>query len=178
MYHIIFTCFSLSCEYFNSITAIQVLLHILSLRCPRLELLSLRKTGTASAILHCPSLTKLDVSYCHKLSDAGVRAAAVACPLLASLNMESCAYVTDDTLREISLACAHLQTLDASYCPNISLEVSFSFISTVLDCKVDGPCLVALLVVTLWCLDLRGWFICALGNVSEEAMINLSKFWS
>ena len=69
MYHVISTCFSLSCEYFNTITAIQVLLHILSLRCPRLELLSLRKTGTASAILHCPSLTKLNVCFCQKPSD-------------------------------------------------------------------------------------------------------------
>ena len=38
----------------------------------------------------------------------------------------------------------------------ISLEVSFFFISTVLACKVDGPCLIALLFVTLWCSDLRG----------------------
>lgn len=92
-------------------------------RCPQLEELSLKRTGTASAMLQCPRLTSLDVSSCHKLSDAGVRTAAIACPLLLSLNMSNCAYVTDDTLREISLACTQLQTLDASYCPNISLEV-------------------------------------------------------
>lgn len=92
-------------------------------RCPLLETLSLKRTGTASAMLHCPRLLNLDVSSCHKLSDAGVRAAATACPLLASLDISNCAYVSDETLREISLACTHLRTLDASYCPNISLEV-------------------------------------------------------
>lgn len=78
----------------------------------------------ASAMLYCPRLLKLDVSSCHKLSDAGVRAAATACPLLTYLDISNCSYVSDETLREISLACTHLRSLDASYCPNISLEVS------------------------------------------------------
>jgi Leucine-rich repeat (LRR) protein len=94
----------------------------IAIRCTLLETLSLKRTGTASAILHCPRLLSLDVSSCHKLSDAGVRAAATACPLLASLDISNCAYVSDETLREISLACTHLRNLDASYCPNISLE--------------------------------------------------------
>jgi hypothetical protein len=106
-------------------------------RCPQLEELSLKRTGTASAMLHCPRLTSLDVSSCHKLSDAGVRTAAIACPLLSSLNMSNCAYVTDDTLREISLACTHLQTLDASYCPNISLEVTFLLVDIVSYTSLD-----------------------------------------
>lgn len=92
-------------------------------RCPQLQTLSLKRTGTASAILQCPRLINLDVSDCTKLSDAGVRAAATACPLLASLDMSNCAYVSDETLREISLVCAGLRSLDASHCPNISLEV-------------------------------------------------------
>jgi hypothetical protein len=95
-------------------------------RCPQLETLSLKRTGTASAMLHCRRLINLDVSACIKLSDAGVRAAATACPLLASLDMSNCAYVSDETLREISLVCTHLRTLDASFCPNISLEVTCS----------------------------------------------------
>lgn len=84
----------------------------------------MKQTGTASAMLHCPRLLKLDVSSCHKLSDAGVRAAATACALLTSLDISNCAYVSDETLRELSLACSHLRRLDASYCPNISLEVN------------------------------------------------------
>nr|XP_024377895.1 F-box/LRR-repeat protein 15-like isoform X3 [Physcomitrium patens] len=94
----------------------------IAIRCPLLETLSLKQTGTASAMLHCPRLLKLDVSSCHKLSDAGVRAAATACALLTSLDISNCAYVSDETLRELSLACSHLRRLDASYCPNISLE--------------------------------------------------------
>ncbi|CAK9278008.1 unnamed protein product [Sphagnum jensenii] len=94
----------------------------IAIRCPQLETLSLKRTGTAAAMLHCRRLINLDVSACIKLSDAGVRAAATACPLLASLDMSSCASVSDETLREISLVCTHLRTLDASYCPNISLE--------------------------------------------------------
>ncbi|KAG6555990.1 hypothetical protein Mapa_001930 [Marchantia paleacea] len=94
----------------------------IAIRCPQLEYLCLKRTGTASAMLHCPRLLTLDVSSCHKLSDAGVRAAATACPLLASLDISNCAYVSDETLREISIACNNLRTLDASYCPNISLE--------------------------------------------------------
>ncbi|KAL2631590.1 hypothetical protein R1flu_016276 [Riccia fluitans] len=94
----------------------------IAIRCPQLEYLCLKRTGTASAMLHCPRLITLDVSSCHKLSDAGVRAAATACPLLASLDISNCAYVSDETLREISIACNNLRTLDASYCPNISLE--------------------------------------------------------
>ncbi|CAM6026920.1 unnamed protein product [Sphagnum balticum] len=94
----------------------------IAIRCPQLQTLSLKRTGTASAILQCPQLINLDVSDCTKLSDAGVRAAATACPLLASLDMSNCAYVSDETLREISLVCAGLRSLDASHCPNISLE--------------------------------------------------------
>ncbi|CAM6098750.1 unnamed protein product [Calypogeia fissa] len=94
----------------------------IAIRCPQLDSLCLKRTGTASATLICPRLVGLDVSSCHKLSDSGVRAAATACPLLASLDMSNCAYVSDETLREISMACTNLRSLDASYCPNISLE--------------------------------------------------------
>lgn len=112
--------FTISGE-FHSLSPLK---NLFAFRCPQLETLSLNRTGTASAMLHCPRLVSLDVSSCHKLSDAGVRAAATACPLLASLDMSYCAYVSDETLREISLACNLLRSLDASHCPNISLEVS------------------------------------------------------
>lgn len=109
-------------EGLRSLQIIKCRVLRLAIRCPQLEELSLNRTGTASAVLHCPRLTSLNVSSCHKLSDAGVRAAAIACPLLTSLNISSCAYVTDDTLREVSLACPNLEILDASNCSNISLE--------------------------------------------------------
>ncbi|XP_057832760.2 F-box/LRR-repeat protein 15 isoform X2 [Cryptomeria japonica] len=94
----------------------------ISIRCPQLETLSLKRSGMASAILTCPQLRELDVASCHKLSDAGVRIAATSCPLLTSLDMSNCSYVSDETLREIAAACSNLHILDASYCPNISLE--------------------------------------------------------
>ena len=78
----------------------------------------------AHAVLTCPQLHELDLSSCHKLSDAGIRSAATSCPLLASLDLSSCSCVSDETLREIAFACPNLCVLDASYCSNISLEVS------------------------------------------------------
>ncbi|KAH9321095.1 hypothetical protein KI387_015734 [Taxus chinensis] len=94
----------------------------ISIRCPQLETLSLKRSGMASAMLTCPQLCELDVASCHKFSDAGVRIAATSCPLLTFLDMSNCSYVSDETLREIAAACSNLHVLDASYCPNISLE--------------------------------------------------------
>ncbi|MQM11751.1 hypothetical protein Taro_044661 [Colocasia esculenta] len=90
--------------------------------CPLLQNLSLRRSSMAHAALTCPQLHILDISSCHKLSDAGIRSAAIACPLLTSLDMSFCACVSDETLREIASACPNLHYLDASFCPNISLE--------------------------------------------------------
>ncbi|XP_010261912.1 PREDICTED: F-box/LRR-repeat protein 15-like [Nelumbo nucifera] len=94
----------------------------ISVRCPQLETLSLKRTNMTHAMLACPQLHELDIGSCHKLSDAGIRSAATSCPLLASLDMSNCSCVSDETLREIALTCVHLRVLNASYCPNISLE--------------------------------------------------------
>lgn len=94
-------------------------------RCPQLQILSLKRTSMAHVSLSCPQLRELDLTACHKLSDAAIRSAVTTCPLLGSLNMSSCSCVTDETLREIAFACPNLCILDASYCPNISFEVSF-----------------------------------------------------
>ncbi|KAG9458077.1 hypothetical protein H6P81_002585 [Aristolochia fimbriata] len=94
----------------------------ISLRCPQLETLSLRRTNMAHASLTCPQLRELDIASCHKLSDAGIRSAVTSCLLLTSLDMSNCSCVSDETLREIALACVNLRGLNASYCPNISLE--------------------------------------------------------
>ncbi|XP_020256791.1 F-box/LRR-repeat protein 15-like isoform X2 [Asparagus officinalis] len=94
----------------------------ISVRCPQLQTLSLRRTSMAHVVLICPQLHELDLSSCHKLSDAGIRSAATSCPLLASLDMSSCSCVSDETLREIAFACPNLCVLDASYCPNVALE--------------------------------------------------------
>ncbi|KAJ6799185.1 F-box/LRR-repeat protein 15-like isoform X1 [Iris pallida] len=94
----------------------------ISVRCPQLQTLSLKRTGMAHALLSCPQLHELDLSSCHKLSDTGIRSAATSCPLLASLDLSFCSCVSDETLREIAFACPNLCVLDASYCPNISLE--------------------------------------------------------
>ncbi|XP_010273918.1 PREDICTED: F-box/LRR-repeat protein 15-like [Nelumbo nucifera] len=91
-------------------------------RCPQLEMLSLKRTNMTHAMLNCPQLYELDIGSCHKLSDAGIRSAATSCPLLASLDMSNCSCVSDETLREIAFTCVHLHFLNASYCPNISLE--------------------------------------------------------
>ncbi|OVA06837.1 F-box domain [Macleaya cordata] len=94
----------------------------ITVRCPQLETLSLKRTNMAHAMLNCPQLHELDIGSCHKLSDAGIRSAATSCPLLTSLDMSNCSCVSDETLREISLTCVNLHVLNASYCPNISLE--------------------------------------------------------
>ncbi|KAF5179226.1 F-box/LRR-repeat protein [Thalictrum thalictroides] len=94
----------------------------ISVRCPQLEVLSMKRSNMAHVVLNCPQLQDLDVGSCHKLSDAGIRSAATSCPLLSSLDMSNCSCVTDETLREIGDNCAHLHALNASYCPNITLE--------------------------------------------------------
>ncbi|MCL7033267.1 hypothetical protein MKW94_010275 [Papaver nudicaule] len=94
----------------------------ISVRCPQLETLSLKRTNMAHGMLNCPQLRELDIASCHKLSDAGIRSAVTSCPLLASLDMSNCSCVSDETLREIAQACANLHVLNASYCSNISLE--------------------------------------------------------
>ncbi|KAK1287043.1 F-box/LRR-repeat protein 15 [Acorus calamus] len=94
----------------------------ISVRCPQLEKLCLKRTSMVHALLNCPKLQELDIGSCHKLSDAGIRTAATSCPLLKSLDISNCLCATDETLREIASACPNLRVLDASYCPNISLE--------------------------------------------------------
>ncbi|KAK6912876.1 F-box domain [Dillenia turbinata] len=94
----------------------------ISVRCPQLETLSLKRSNMAHAVLNCPLLRDLDIGSCHKLSDAGIHLAATSCPLLESLDMSNCSCVSDETLRDIAHACGYLRVLNASYCPNISLE--------------------------------------------------------
>ncbi|KAK9741586.1 hypothetical protein RND81_03G115400 [Saponaria officinalis] len=93
-----------------------------SVRCPQLDTLSLKRSNMAHVVLNCPLLHKLNIGSCHKLCDIGIRSAVITCPLLEYLDMSNCSCVSDDTLREIALACANLRKLNASYCPNISLE--------------------------------------------------------
>ncbi|KAJ6330375.1 hypothetical protein OIU76_009062 [Salix suchowensis] len=94
----------------------------ISVRCPQLETLSLKRSNMAQAVLNCPLLHLLDIGSCHKLTDAAIRSAAISCPQLESIDMSNCSCVSDETLREIALTCANLHILNASYCPNISLE--------------------------------------------------------
>ncbi|KAF3446108.1 hypothetical protein FNV43_RR11287 [Rhamnella rubrinervis] len=94
----------------------------ISIRCPQLETLSLKRSNMAQAVLNCPLLRDLDIGSCHKLSDAAIRSAATSCPQLELLDMSNCSCVSDETLREIAMTCANLHVLNASYCPNISLE--------------------------------------------------------
>ncbi|KAL8054440.1 hypothetical protein ABFX02_05G137500 [Erythranthe guttata] len=93
-----------------------------SIRCPQLETLSLKRSSMPHAVLHCPLLRELDIASCHKLSDAAIRSATTSCPLLESLDMSNCSCVSDQTLQEISASCGNLRVLDASYCPNIAFE--------------------------------------------------------
>lgn len=94
----------------------------ISVRCPQLQTLSLKRSSMAHAVLNCPVLRDLDIASCHKLLDAAIRSAVTSCPILESLDMSNCSCVSDETLREISLTCGNLHILNASYCPNISLE--------------------------------------------------------
>ncbi|XP_076926226.1 F-box/LRR-repeat protein 15-like [Bidens hawaiensis] len=94
----------------------------ISVRCPQLQTLSLKRSSMAHAVLNCPLLHDLDIASCHKLLDAAIRSAVTSCPLLESLDMSNCSCVSDETLREISSSCPNLHVLNASYCPNITLE--------------------------------------------------------
>ncbi|XP_022750044.1 F-box/LRR-repeat protein 15-like isoform X2 [Durio zibethinus] len=94
----------------------------ISVRCPQLKSLSLKRSNMAQVALNCPLLHLLDISSCHKLTDAAIRSAVTSCPQLESLDMSNCSCVSDETLREIALTCANLHVLNSSYCPNISLE--------------------------------------------------------
>ncbi|MBA0839027.1 hypothetical protein Goarm_004801, partial [Gossypium armourianum] len=79
-------------------------------------------SNMAQAALDCPLLSLLDISACHKLTDAAIRLIVTSCPQLESLDMLNCSCVSDETLREIALTCSNLHVLNSSYCPNISLE--------------------------------------------------------
>ncbi|MBA0568198.1 hypothetical protein Golob_005707 [Gossypium lobatum] len=94
----------------------------ISIRCPLLKSLSLKRSNMAQAALNCPLLNLLDISSCHKLTDAAIRLIVTSCPQLESLDMLNCSCVSDETLREIALTCSNLHVLNSSYCPNISLE--------------------------------------------------------
>ncbi|MBA0868614.1 hypothetical protein Goshw_016326, partial [Gossypium schwendimanii] len=94
----------------------------ISIRCPLLKSLSLKRMNMAQAALNCPLLNLLDISSCHKLTDAAIRLIVTSCPQLESLDMLNCSCVSDETLREIALTCSNLHVLNSSYCPNISLE--------------------------------------------------------
>ncbi|KAK5817305.1 F-box/LRR-repeat 15 -like protein [Gossypium arboreum] len=94
----------------------------ISIRCPQLKSLSLKRSNMAQVALNCPLLNLLDISACHKLTDAAIRSAVTSCPQLESLDMSNCSCVSDETLREIAHSCANLHVLNSSYCPNISLE--------------------------------------------------------
>ncbi|XVE53839.1 hypothetical protein DITRI_Ditri03aG0034200 [Diplodiscus trichospermus] len=94
----------------------------ISIRCPQLKRLSLKRSNMAQVALNCPLLQLLDISSCHKLTDAAIRSAVTSCPMLESLDMSNCSCVSDETLREIAQSCANLHVLNSSYCPNISLE--------------------------------------------------------
>ncbi|KAK9683909.1 hypothetical protein RND81_10G174200 [Saponaria officinalis] len=103
-----------------------------SLRCPQLDTLSLKRSNMALVVLNCPLLRNLDIGSCHKLPDTAIRSAVISCPLLEYLDMSNCSCVSDETLREIADACPSLRELDASYCPNISLESVRMLLLTVL----------------------------------------------
>ncbi|KAI3786966.1 hypothetical protein L1987_41081 [Smallanthus sonchifolius] len=111
--------------YHDSLRHIQIVkcrVVRISVRCPQLQTLSLKRSSMAHAVLNCPLLRDLDIASCHKLLDAAIRSAVTSCPLLESLDMSNCSCVSDETLREISLSCGNLHILNASYCPNVSLE--------------------------------------------------------
>ncbi|GMI97903.1 SLOW MOTION [Hibiscus trionum] len=108
----------------------------ISIRCPLLKSLSLKRSNMAQAALNCPLLQLLDISACHKLTDPAIRSAVTSCPQLESLDMSNCSCVSDETLREIALTCSNLHVLNSSYCPNISLESARLPMLTVL--KLDN----------------------------------------
>eukprot|EP00850_Spirogloea_muscicola_P004252 SM000018S03617 [mRNA] locus=s18:309520:313548:+ [translate_table: standard] len=94
----------------------------ITIKCPMLETLSLRKNTATSLSLACPVLWTLDLASCPKLADSAVREAATSCPLLRALDVSGCPNLSDDTLHDVGTACTGLAHLDASHCPLLSLE--------------------------------------------------------
>ncbi|KAE8681204.1 hypothetical protein F3Y22_tig00111338pilonHSYRG00219 [Hibiscus syriacus] len=95
----------------------------ISIRCPLLMSLSLKRSNMAPEAFNCPLLQLLDISACHKLTDASIHSVVTSCPQLESLDMSNFLCVSDETLQEIAHSCSVLHVLNSSYCPNISLEL-------------------------------------------------------
>ncbi|XP_022732553.1 F-box/LRR-repeat protein 15-like isoform X2 [Durio zibethinus] len=75
----------------------------ISIRCPQLKSLSLKRSNMAQAALNCPVLHLLDISACHKLTDAAIRSA--------ELELDSCHMLTS-----VSLDLPHLQKIRLVHC--------------------------------------------------------------
>lgn len=76
-----------------------------------------------------PSLTKIDLSNCHKITDIGIASLGAAkSKNLISLNVSSCCNITDTSLDALR-RCESLEHLDAQNCSNVSITACFKFIS-------------------------------------------------
>jgi hypothetical protein len=95
-----------------------------TVNCPMLQRLVMRRLITTPLSIVCPLLTHLDLVAC-KLSDVSLRQCAVSAPLLTRLSLAGCHQLTDDTLRHVAASCPQLTTLNVSHCPLLTIPDNF-----------------------------------------------------
>jgi F-box/leucine-rich repeat protein 2/20 len=100
--------------------------HTLALNCSELKTLSLSRCVTIgdqalrSLAHHCP-LTSLDVSFCEKVTDAGVGSLAKGLRgRLHTLNLQRCRSVQDPALYQLARHCPQLRNLDLTWCRQVT----------------------------------------------------------
>jgi hypothetical protein len=85
-------------------------------------------SGTDDTLLiflaeHAAELQRLDVSYCFKISDAGLLSLAMCCPGLRAINLSYCNKLTDFSIKMLVTHCSQLEELHLMMCLNITDEI-------------------------------------------------------
>lgn len=71
--------------------------------------------GLASLAFGCRDVTTLDISECTAISDTGIASVAAGCSGITNLNIAGCIQITDAGIASISAGCTDLITLKLSY---------------------------------------------------------------
>ena len=80
-------------------------------------------TDTHLAMLrHCPLMTHLDVSRCYQLTDVGIASVVERCTRLEHLDVSHCIYVTNSGVGAVLDQCPHLASLATNSCKNVSVH--------------------------------------------------------
>ena len=108
----------------SSVVDDKVCFHI-GTNCPRLRTLSLRGSPQVTDIgiediAMCRVLQRLDVSFCHLITDEGLLAIARNMPELELLAMSQCSDVTEEGVQAVAKGCRKLVYLDMAHCMRVT----------------------------------------------------------